>query len=127
MKSSPNKGTIDMNHELIDPKGKYGTMPITADQMDHEKKNLFAVALENPSLSYKAKGILAYLVSRSNEGHFSMCDLLNRSSDRDLSVRSGLNELISEGYVIRKTERSAEGKFIQVTMEICWTMKDPVE
>jgi hypothetical protein len=74
--------------------------------------------LENPALSYKAKGILAYLLSRPDDWEINYVDLVNRSVDGKSSVRSGLIELIRAGHISRKAERSEAGRFARWVLEV---------
>jgi hypothetical protein len=71
--------------------------PATIFRVIHDKDNPYVVinktAIENPSLSFKAKGILAYLMSRPDGWEVSVADLVNRSVDGKASVRAGLQEL----------------------------------
>lgn len=55
--------------------------------------------LEDPRLSYKAKGIMAYLLSRPDDWIVRHKDLVNRSTDGKDSVSSGLKELKQLGYL----------------------------
>jgi hypothetical protein len=55
-------------------------------------------ALDNPRLSFKAKGVLAYLLGKPVGWKVRIKDLMNRSTDGRDAVRSGLNELRNEGY-----------------------------
>jgi DnaD/phage-associated family protein len=61
-------------------------------------------------LSYKAKGILVYLLSRPDNWIFYEDEIVSHSSDGKDSVRSGIKELINYGYITRQKKREA-GKF----------------
>jgi hypothetical protein len=75
-------------------------------------------ALALPSLSYKAKGILAYLLSRPDNWIINIADVVNHSPDGDYAVRSGVKELIKAGYVQRKVERNEKQQIIRWVMEV---------
>jgi hypothetical protein len=75
-------------------------------------------ALALPSLSYKAKGILAYLLSRPDNWIINIADVVNHSPDGDYAVRSGIKELITAGYVRRKVERNEKQQIIRWVMEV---------
>lgn len=75
-------------------------------------------ALALPSLSYKAKGILAYLLSRPDNWIINIADVVNHSPDGDYAVRSGIKELIRAGYVRRKVERNEKQQIIRWVMEV---------
>lgn len=61
--------------------------------------------LENPALSFKAKGILAYLLSRPDGWEVNVPDLVNRSTDGPSAIRSGLKELRAAGHVVYNRAR----------------------
>jgi hypothetical protein len=59
----------------------------------------------NPKLSFKAKGILTYFMSRPNGWEINMVDLVNRSKDGTASIRAGLKELKKAGHMEYVKER----------------------
>lgn len=65
--------------------------------------------LEDERLSYKAKGVLAYLLTRPPHWVVRTKDLINRSTDGKTSVLSAMRELKDFGYaqmeVVRKKGR----------------------
>jgi hypothetical protein len=66
--------------------------------------------LRNPTLSYKAKGILSLLLS-NKEGWYSYAKTLQKmSKDGADSVNSGLKELEKEGYFLRIQYRDKKTK-----------------
>jgi hypothetical protein len=71
----------------------------------------FGYILKDPRLSLKAKGILAQFVCNP-ETTFS--DLIENSTDRQFSVRQGIKELLTTGYVARDQNRNHNGKFDSV-------------
>ena len=73
---------------------------------------------QNASLSFKAKGILGYLLSRPDNWICNVADIVNHSSDGEHAVRSGIDELIKAGYIIRKAERDEKGHFVRWVMEV---------
>lgn len=60
-------------------------------------------------LSWKAKGLLCYLLSLPNDWKINVEDLITRSTDGDKSTRTALNELISAGYITKETVRKKNG------------------
>lgn len=56
--------------------------------------------INNRSLSYKALGILIYILSKPNDWEVYISDLI-RENDKEKSVRSGINELIENNYMQR--------------------------
>lgn len=57
--------------------------------------------LENPDLSWKAKGLLAYLLSKPDNWQIRIYNLIKQSRDGEKSVRSGLRELEDHLYIQR--------------------------
>ena len=76
-------------------------------------KNVF----ENPDLSWKAKGLMGYLLSRPDDWTVRMGDLVKRSPDGMASVRTTVNELIDHGYMTRERIQTDHGWF-QWTIEV---------
>ena len=70
-------------------------------------KNVF----EDTSLSFKAKGILGYLLSRPNDWTLIITDIQKRSTDGKDSVKNGIDELIERGYIVKTEQPRQAGKF----------------
>lgn len=66
--------------------------------------------LRDQSMSWKAKGLHAYLMTLPDDWRVNIADLQNRSSDGRESVRSAIAELIKRGYISRERVRSEDGK-----------------
>lgn len=66
---------------------------------------------ENKNLSWKAKGILIYLLSRPDNWEFNKSDIIKRATDGGHSTDSGLEELKKYGYLKIKKTKDKEGKF----------------
>jgi hypothetical protein len=85
----------------------------------HRSPEPFAIvpkrALNDATLSWKAKGILAYLIGKPNNWKVRISDIVNRGSDRFTSVKSGLNELRESGYACLECIRVAG-----IIREWCW-------
>ena len=62
---------------------------------------LHRAALNDKRLSWKAKGIIAYMLSMPNDWVFYMDELMTHSTEREKAFRSGFNELKEHGYVKR--------------------------
>jgi hypothetical protein len=75
-------------------------------------------ALMDPALTYKAKGILAYLLSRPDNWTININDVINHSPDGEYAVRSGVKELIDAGYVRRIPERNEKKRIVRWVMEV---------
>lgn len=68
------------------------------------------VVMDN-RLSWKAKGILMYLLSRPVDWQVYEKEVIRHAQDGRDSVRSGINELIEVGYVTREEKRNHLGQF----------------
>lgn len=68
-------------------------------------------SIRDTRLSWKAKGLLAYLLSLPDDWRINGEHLATQGPDGISSVRSGLKELENAGYLHRKRIRTAEGKF----------------
>jgi uncharacterized phage protein (TIGR02220 family) len=67
--------------------------------------------LQDKSLGWKAKGILAYLLSLPDDWQLYVDELKDHAKDGRDSTSGGLNELIKHGYVTRHKKRSEGGRF----------------
>jgi hypothetical protein len=61
-------------------------------------------------LSYRAKGILYYLLLRDDNWQCMMSNLVNNSTESAYAVRKCIKELVDNGYMCRKHVR-ADGQF----------------
>ena len=68
---------------------------------------------ENPALSYKAKGIAGYILSRPDNWEINLRDLENRSTEGKDAVRSGVKELEAHGYMVYTKERDEKARIIK--------------
>lgn len=80
--------------------------------------------LEDSRLSWKAKGILVYLIGKPNDWKVRIADLISKSSDGRDSVYSGLEELVSYGYMTRQEVRE-KGKFMGLDYTVYETPVTP--
>jgi len=69
-----------------------------ADGIYHASIGLHAID-HDPRLSWKAKGILAYMLTRPREWTLRRSDIINRATDGRESVTRGIKELRDAGYV----------------------------
>lgn len=69
--------------------------------------------LEDDRLSFKAKGILAYLLSKPDNWKVIVGDLVKRSKDGRDSVYTGLKELKECGYYEKKPIRNENGTIVR--------------
>ena len=73
---------------------------------------LYKKTLEDNRLTWKAKGVWAYLMSKPDNWIVRVEDLVNRSSnDKRDSIRTALRNLEENGYIIRTKARNEKGKY----------------
>lgn len=67
---------------------------------------------EDPNLSWKAKGILAYILCKPDDWQVYISEITKHSKDGKESTRTGVKELIDAGYIIRERKHDEGGKFL---------------
>ena len=67
--------------------------------------------IENPGLSFKSKGLLFFILTRSGKFSLSVEKLAKFSKDGKESLRSGLKELEAAGYLKRVQTYDESGQF----------------
>ncbi len=85
--------------------------------------------LRDPRLSWRAKGIIAYLLSKPPGWQIWTGDLVRRSADGKAAVFAGLKELETFGYLKRERSNDARGrlqwrKTLSAIPETMWTDDD---
>ncbi|MCL2311895.1 MAG: helix-turn-helix domain-containing protein, partial [Firmicutes bacterium] len=98
------------------------TKKMTEDKRQNEiiriqkKRNNFVMLdkgfLEDKRLSFKAKGILAYLLSKPDGWKVIVKDLINHSADGKKAIYSGLRELKTYGYYKKEPVRDESNRVI---------------
>lgn len=75
---------------------------------EHNKnyKTIDLTCVNDPRLSWKAKGIFNYLTTRPPLWQSKMHDLINKSPEGMSALNSGIKELIKYGYVFRIVKRT---------------------
>lgn len=68
-------------------------------------------ALEDDRLSFKARGLLAYILSKPDDWNIMMCDLIKQSPQGERAVQSALRELKQYGYARLARERNGKTGF----------------
>lgn len=88
----------------------------------HNKENPYFMlnrcCLNDKRLSFKAKGIHTYLLSKPDHWKAYIEELESSSTDGRDAVRSGMKELIEYGYAVRSQERNEDGKFSTSDLDI---------
>jgi len=76
-------------------------------------------AAEDKNLSWKAKGLHTYLISRPPGWTLWIGDLRERSTDGKTSLNSGLKELKEKGYIKIENKKDEKGRFSTI-----WTVRE---
>jgi hypothetical protein len=76
------------------------------------------VPLEDSRLSWKARGIHAYLLSKPDNWEVMVSQLVNEGPDGKESVLSGLKELEKYGYITRIRQRGVDGSYDSMKTEV---------
>lgn len=80
--------------------------------------------LQNENLSWKARGLLAYLLSLPDDWKVYEKELISHTTDGKDSTRSAIQELIKAGYIIRTRQHNSEGKFAGYEYKILETIEN---
>jgi len=67
--------------------------------------------LANQALSWKAKGLLAYLLSLPDDWRINVKNLIGCAADGRDALQTALNELAKARFIVREATRNAEGRF----------------
>ena len=65
--------------------------------------------INNPNLSFKAKGIFTYLMGKPDNWTCQVTDIIKHGKDGKASVYSALKELREHGYMIKQPIRNEKG------------------
>jgi DNA-binding MarR family transcriptional regulator len=67
--------------------------------------------VEDERLSWQAKGIMIYALSKPNNWNLFIKDLINQATNGEHAVGQALKELEKFGYLYRRRNRGASGKY----------------
>lgn len=68
-------------------------------------------ALRDPQLSYRARGVLAYVLSMPDNWRTNAVTLARQGREGRDSIRTAINELIAAGYARRVKTRNEDGTY----------------
>lgn len=74
--------------------------------------------IHNNNLSWKAKGILLYLLSRPDDWQVYETELQKHAADGKDSLKSGIKELEEVGYIKRDRKRDDKGHFREYDYQV---------
>jgi hypothetical protein len=69
--------------------------------------------LRNTNISWKAKGLLCYLIHLPDDWQINLAHLELQATDGMDSLKSGMKELKDAGYIDHMTERDEKGKILK--------------
>ena len=81
------------------------------------------IPLNDKSISFKAKGIWAYLMSKPEDWEVRVSNLINTSTEGRDAIYSGIKELVEAGYMNKIQHRDESGKMTGIEYQV---FEDPV-
>jgi len=81
--------------------------------------------LNDERLSWEARGVIAYLLSKPDDWTVRNSDLENRGPAGQKKIRRILSELKAAGYISRKKERQEDGTYLWITDVYEYSTPDP--
>jgi DnaD/phage-associated family protein len=96
--------------------------PQTIFRVVHDPNNPYVIIdkrpFEKPYMSWKAKGLLGYLLSRPDDWTVRLGDLVKRSTDKMHATRQALRELVMVGHMRQVEYRHENGKYAGTVYEV---------
>ncbi|GIP25033.1 hypothetical protein J23TS9_01630 [Paenibacillus sp. J23TS9] len=74
--------------------------------------------LHDERLSFKARGLLAYMLSKPDTFRFYLDELIKHTTEKKDSIRTGMKELEQLGYVNRYPVKNERGKIMSWELDI---------
>ena len=84
-------------------------MPVIRAEKNENRTRISMIPLEDMTLSLRAKGLLAVVLSLSDGGKFSVRQLTSVCKEGMGDITSVLNELEQHGYLVREQNRGVNG------------------
>ncbi len=78
---------------------------------DHPYAQILRRSIQNPNLSLKAKGLLAYILSLPDDWQLRVGELPKHFTDGRFAIRAAMKELKETGYVKGRPVRNKENAF----------------
>ncbi|MFU1798193.1 hypothetical protein ACM1RC_30355 [Paenibacillus azoreducens] len=75
-------------------------------------------ALQDERLSFKARGLLAYMLSKPDNFRFYLDELVKHTTEKKDSIRTGMKELEQLGYVHRYPVKNERGKIMSWELDL---------
>ena len=87
-------------------------------QKERDYTVLNNIFIRDKTLSWKAKGVMTYLLSLPDDWSVYLSEIQTHATDGRDSLRTAINELVEHGYLVRTQVRNDSGKFGSLTYEI---------
>lgn len=84
-----------------------------AKNKDNPYVMIAKTAVQDDGLSWKATGLLSYILSLPDDWQIYLTELTKHKRDGKQSTRSALKELIDRGYIAKCVKRDSKGKFLR--------------
>ncbi len=69
--------------------------------------------INNSKLSLQATAVLTYLISKPDNWHVRILDIVSHFTNGECSVRSAMKELVAAGYIVHKRVYRKNGKMLR--------------
>ncbi|MFH1648583.1 MAG: hypothetical protein ABIA11_02560, partial [Patescibacteria group bacterium] len=89
---------------------------VSVEAIDEDKKHysfLRLSCIESKELSWKAKGLHTYFMTRPSGWTINMKDFLSRSTDGQASLSTGVKELVDKSYLYHLVTRNEKKQIIK--------------
>ena len=87
-----------------------------------KRENPFAqidkYVINDSNIDFRAKGIMTYLLSKPNGWKVRLADVVNHTKEGERSVRSGMKDLETAGYIHKFADRDEKGKINEWVYEV---------
>ena len=98
---------------------------IHIDKHDNPYVMIDKKCLEDSHLSWKARGILAYLLSKPKDWEVLTCDLVAKSDNEGrAAIRSAMRELVACGYAALQPIQGEDGRMHGKRYTVSETCRD---
>ncbi len=101
-------------------------MPVFKNKTQGQYVNVYKDILKNKELSLRDRGMMVTLLSLPDNWNFSITGMSKILHDGKCSIQSSLEKLEDLGYITRTQERTENGAFGGITLEIHETPQHPL-
>lgn len=119
-------GQVHFSLSLFYFKKEKNIMPVFRVDKSREFTVIANSVFKDRTLSAKAKGLLAEMLSLPETWDYTMKGLASLFSDGEDSIRQGIRELEEHGYIVRERKRDEKGRLAGMEYVIYETPRKPV-